>query len=146
MTLSSCSTTLHHPRGGGWQSSSSSSWVCFGPCSSGEGRLSGEAPHWAPCIAAGHGKTDCECEAWLSTSAPETVPSGRGARGRARERGGEAPLSSQTSCRAPERAPPPPEPSCRGGERGRPGLERLSPALSCVSSVGCNVAIYSKGI
>lgn len=45
----------------------------------------------ALCIAAGQ---ETDCEPWLSTSAPETVPSARGLGG--------ASLPSQTSCRAPD--------------------------------------------
>lgn len=90
------------PRGGPWQSRGSpGSQTCAGQCSWTKVRdgcqvsaTLGQALGLAVwrCVLQLAKKTDCE--PWLSTSAPETVPSARGP-------GGES-LPSQTSCRAPD--------------------------------------------
>lgn len=87
------------PRGGPWQSCSHST-VCFGQCSWSQVRdgcqvsatLGQTSVSLCGAVHCSWPKTDCE--PWLSTSAPETVPSARGPGG--------APSPSQTSCRAPD--------------------------------------------
>lgn len=128
------------PRGGPWQSHSPRLSAAFRAVQleSGEGWLSGER-HTGPslgsrsvalCTAAGR---ETDCEPWLSTSAPETVPSARGPGG--------ASLLSQTSCRAPDVDLSGP---CRGGEHGQDTVradERWDiclTRLSHVLSVGCD--------
>ena len=125
VTLPSPSTTLPHP--GEACGAAASALLCVsGQCSSTQvrdGTVVRWAPHWAKprshcvalCVAAGQ-KTDCEL--WLSTSAPETVPSAPGPAGSL------SPVSDQLqsprrgpeqSCRAQNTAKTQSEPSCAAG-------------------------------
>lgn len=114
VTHSPHSTTLHHPREACGRAAAPALRRVLGSAARVRwGMVVRWAPHWAKarsrsvarCIAAGQ-KTDCE--PWLSTSAPETVPSAQGLGGSI------PPISDQLQ--SPRHGP---ERPCRGREHGQ---------------------------